>query len=294
MDMRVVEQLQNNLDQWAATVYPSSEERERTLRSILAPHDDLAAEQFVALSRARDRLASISEILEDAWNEKGRVTDWDDLQESDLDDWREPTATPPKAEEEAQSEEAVPSEMLREMEYLHGYYPRWLKRDLVDDFFPWHQAQETLMSTFLDQYTLHDSHLVGLWLTCDGGLLAVIQWDTVHVNFDEDRVDFWLEDHEVDPLVSQHYGDDVAYWPYLLIRFPKLHSLHVLDTPGGASEFDPSIIWSATSAPTSDGDSLYETALEGGVREAVRFVHAARVAILCLNRAGRVVTIPDL
>lgn len=73
------------------------------------------------------------------------------------------------------------------MEYQHGYYPRWLKRDLVGDFFPWEQAQTSSMPTFLEHYTLHDSILVGVWLTDRAGLLVVVQWDPVWVNFEEER-----------------------------------------------------------------------------------------------------------
>ncbi|MGI8967939.1 MAG: hypothetical protein ACR2GA_02395 [Chloroflexota bacterium] len=200
----------------------------------------------------------------------------------------------PAIEDEAQSEVAVPSVTLREMKYQHGYYPRWLKRDLVDDFFFWDKAQETLMPTFLRQYTLHDSHLVGLWLGRSGGLLAVIQWDPFDVSVDEERIDVGVEDSDADPLVDHRWGDDVAYWPYLLIRFPNLHSLQVLDTPGGASQFDPSIIWSAASSPAVHERSLYQTDIEGSVWEGLRIVHDPRGSILCLNRAERVVTMPDM
>src|SRR5579884_3540551 len=312
MDVRVIEQLQNHLDEWAATIYLSSEEREQALRSILAACGDRAIEQFVALSRARDRLAGIWEILEDAWHDKGTVTDWEGLQESDLDDSREPRAGPPNAEE-VQSEEVVPSETLREMEYLHGYHPRWLKRDLIDDYFPWEQAQATTMATFLEHYTLHDSILVGLWLMERGGLVAVVHWDPVWVNFEEERVDFSVDDTDIDPLVVAEWGDDVAFWPYLLIRFPKLYTLRCLGGRDNPTELGGSNIYAASSKPVpndqpadlrsvagervpdhGDDGRLHETQIEGGYRDGLQIIHNSQIAILCLNRAGRIVTIPDL
>jgi hypothetical protein len=286
---------------------------------MLACYDDPAVEQLVALSRARDRMETAWGVLEDAWHAKNSTVDRGNLLGDDFNDVRQSDFAESAAQGAHQAEGAPPSEALRELEYQHGYYPRWLKRDLIDDFFPWQEAQQTLMPTLLQHYDLHDSNLVGLWLTNSGGLLAVIQWDPIAGIPEDESIDFGIENSQVDPLMERQYGDDVAYYPYLLIRFLNLYSLSVLNDPDDTSSSGHPIIWGATSNSipdehmtaldssclgTSGGISStgsekpqslrYETAIEGGVRGGLRIVHGAHIAIICLNRGGRVVALPWL
>ena len=47
--------------------------------------------------------------------------------------------------------------------------------------------------------------------------------------------------------------------------------------------------------PENDADAgLHMTEIEGGYRDGLQIIHSSQIAILCLNRAGRIVTIPDL
>jgi hypothetical protein len=223
-----------------------------------------------------------------------------------------------EAEDESEPYAPPPSEEDRDEEYLHGYDAKWLKRDLVDNDYPWHVAQVTTMQLFNQEYTLHDSLLVGVWLTRRGELITIFRWDSVWVNDEEKRVDFSFEEDEVDTIAEDRYGGDVAFWPYLIIRFPVFHRM---DTNGDPHDRSPYGYGDVNGAPSENlseeqREEFFASYLSASPNAAdcrresagaivrtriqlqqgydLEVVHGPWVHVLCMNRAGRPVHIPDL
>lgn len=115
------------------------------------------------------------------------------------------------------------------------YYQRWLRDAVIGDTFPWDRAQSISLSIFLDQYTLHDSELLGIWLYPGGSATIAFRWDLA-----------WNEQVDVEPdeeeLRNPEAREAVPFWPVLIIHFPKLYQVVAKgapgDEPGSSSVFD--------------------------------------------------------
>jgi hypothetical protein len=321
MDEASQERLRAEVFRWQATPFASDEARGDALRSILSPYmkdpDTVYAAWEQAMAVMHPYWTTLHEVIREAsgpsgsWVvEQGNI---EAMQRTSLD-----TAPSESSEELPEPQSSVPTEEERTEEYLHGYHPAWLKRDLVDDDYPWHAAQQTSLARFLDQYTLHDSLLVGLWLIGSGELVAIVRWDPVWVNFERIRVDFSLREDEIDPAVVERWGDDVAFWPYILIRFPAIYRIEATGNPDDPEAYEFGEIYSAVSEPLSSEErdrfaasylppdqhgseakrdlpsDIVRTVIQlRGVYQ-LQLVHGPTVRLLSLNRAGRVLRIPDL
>lgn len=318
---QAIADLQSRLDAWVATIYDSQEERRRVLHEMLAPYDRRPTVKAVALSRLLDRLTYLVEIVGPLEGDAAETVNFYDRAEAGMIDTREGRTGERDKEEPAPhgSREFIGE---REFEYAHGYYPRWLKRDLIDDALPWDAAQVTTLERFLDEYTLHDSLVVGLWLDPANGVTLIVRWDPIWVNYEAERIDFWPEARMADVLAELRWGGDVAFWPFLIIHFDRVCHLWENRDSSAEDKTDSANVYSATSGvlteerrrasqvmtgadlqPQADasGDDYepvpadaHETAVFGRQGYELRLVHAALVSVLCLNRAGVLLHIPGL
>jgi hypothetical protein len=156
------------------------------------------------------------------------------------------------------------------------YYPSWLTNALVSGSFPWSQAARTELAIFLASYSLHDSEWIAFTLdpVYSGGGLAVIRWDTI-----------WTEGRVPFP------GSIVAEWPVLLVRF---HRVHQVRQPGYETEAPVPTrgIADAESQPLPNSTSV-RTVVSDHYGAQLVIEHAPEVDVLCLDRHGAVLAIPD-
>ena len=157
-----------------------------------------------------------------------------------------------------------------------AYFPPWLADALLTDSLPWEQAVPTRLDAFLAAYTLHDSDWIAFSLdpSYDGGGLAVLRWDT-----------FWTEGRVAFP------GSFVADWPILLIRFRRVHSCRQVGYNTDAPVPTRGIA-SGECKPLADSQFMRTIVADhyGGQLEVE---HAPEVDILCMARAGDVISIPS-
>jgi len=61
------------------------------------------------------------------------------------------------------------------------HYPSWLYQELINNFLPWHEGKRVSFSQFHEQYTLHDSHWIGIFynVAYEQAVTLAIEWDTV-------------------------------------------------------------------------------------------------------------------
>ncbi len=180
------------------------------------------------------------------------------------------------------------------------YYPDWLAQGLLAGTLPWNVAQPTTMAQFLTEYTLHDSYWITLWMVPYTEAIAVLRWDT-----------FWSRERVPYPSSA------VALWPILLIRFARLYRVTTVyrlktqefvdigiagaETHLVADQTDPrayGLNLSLTNwpditpvAPQVDWP-LQATLIHGDA--ILELLHDTKVDLLCLDRNGTVIPIPDL
>lgn len=174
-------------------------------------------------------------------------------------------------------------------------YTAWLHEYLLHDS-AWTSAYNSTFPTFLRQYTLHDSTLIGLWLS-DGEATLLFDWDIVWANWRQKRIDL--------PEGAK---------AYLLVRLPKIYQvigsdvemqMRVLDRAESRTIAENELkLWSqllvAQTLIDSEStgyildDTLHRTALIGLQGDTTYLFHTARARFLCLNTYGDPVRIPNV
>jgi hypothetical protein len=147
-----------------------------------------------------------------------------------------------------------------------SYYPAWLGGDLVEETLPWEGALATTLSEFLQQYSLHDSIWIGLYLGLNQEGVLLLRWDTV-----------WTEGRVPFP------GPLVAEWPVLAV---KLTGLAVTDV-----RLRDIGIAGAVSAPVQ-GETLHRTVIDDQESGSAALVHEPEVKLLCLDRTRNLLPVP--
>lgn len=61
------------------------------------------------------------------------------------------------------------------------YYPNWLYQELIDNCLPWQSGKNISFGDFKKQYTLHDSHWIGIFYNIgyEQAITLAIEWDAV-------------------------------------------------------------------------------------------------------------------
>ncbi len=146
------------------------------------------------------------------------------------------------------------------------YYPAWLGGDLVEETLPWEGALATSLAEFLEQYSLHDSYWIGLYLGVNQEGVLLLRWDTV-----------WTEGRVPFP------GPLVAEWPVLAVKLSGLAVTEVRLKDMG--------IAGAASGPV-EGEGLQRTVIDDQEGGSAVLIHEAGVKVLCLDRGRNGVKIP--
>ena len=164
----------------------------------------------------------------------------------------------------------------------------------------WASAHSTTLTHFLEQYSVHDSSWIGVWIgPLEEQAILAFEWDA-----------FWTQGRVPYP------SNQVAYWPTLLIRLSKL-ILYYYDKhdqlPYGSSHVDDAETRAVTSEEreqlltgfsgnlklaSSGTDFLFAedlvfTAVTGDMGQ-WHFLHSNHVDVLCLSEDGESIPIPGV
>jgi hypothetical protein len=164
----------------------------------------------------------------------------------------------------------------------------------------WVAAQPGTLAHFLEQYSVHDSSWIGVWIDpLEEQAILAFEWDA-----------FWTEGRVLYP------SNQVAYWPTLLIRLNKLilyyydkhdqflyGSNHVdgAETRAVTSEEHEQLLagFSGNLKLASSGteflfaEDLVFTTLTGDMGQ-WHFLHSNQVDVLCLSEDGQPIPIPGI
>jgi hypothetical protein len=102
---------------------------------------------------------------------------------------------------------------------FHDDLPLDVQKQISDNNVWWKNGQRSTAVRFLNQYSLHDSNLLGVNLSYLSMCNVLLKWDTIWINPDEKPMDL---DLIVLPEGRPYYGGP---WPYLCILFSSVHQL---------------------------------------------------------------------
>lgn len=158
-----------------------------------------------------------------------------------------------------------------------SYHPEWLGKNIVGSNLPWERAQKDALSSFLNQYTLHDSYWIGLYLMPQRKGILVVRWDT-----------FWTKGKVPYP------GSAISEWPILIFQLSGLQQVEIALVEDG--------IAGASSQPIKKNEQgeilvstsvvLHHTQVNDHSDGKASFVHDSVVEILCLSRNGDILEVP--
>lgn len=158
---------------------------------------------------------------------------------------------------------------------MDDYYPDWLGRDVFAGVLPWERALTTTISSFLQQYSFHDSYWIGLFLESNSNGVMIVRWDT-----------FWTEGRVPFP------GSMVAEWPILILRLSRLQHVEVALREDGLAGVTSSPLTEQEVQSLSVEGDLHRTQIDDHSGGVVQLCHEPNIALLCFNRQRDILEIP--
>ncbi|CAG0931091.1 hypothetical protein TFLX_01992 [Thermoflexales bacterium] len=177
---------------------------------------------------------------------------------------------------------------------------RFVAELLLTSELHWEAARPDTLMHFLEQYTLHDSYWIGVWIDpLEEEAILAFEWDT-----------FWAQGRVPDPT------DQVISWPTLLIRLNKL-VMYYYDkqdqfkdgsTYIGAAEtqtitleereqlltcFSGNLQLASSGTEFLFSEDLVHTTISGDMGR-WHFLHNSQVDLLCLGEDGQPIPIPGV
>ena len=142
---------------------------------------------------------------------------------------------------------------------MHSY-PDWLGRDLIAGGLPWAVGTPASLPAFLDRYTLHQSHWIGLYTEPGPSVTLLLRWDTFSTQGE-----------------APFPGSQVAESPILAVRFDALERSEVRLRDRGLA--------SVLSGPTNRAADAHRTHLVDRHGGDATLIHSPGVRLLCLSQA---------
>jgi hypothetical protein len=155
------------------------------------------------------------------------------------------------------------------------YYPAWLGGDLVEETLPWEGALSTTLADFLEQYSMHDSCWIGLYLGVNQEGVLLFRWDT---NWTEGRVPF--------------PGSHVADWPVLAVKLSGLGYTDVRLKDMGIAGARSGLVDASGVVIDADNLELHQTVIDDFSGGSAILIHEAGVKVLCFDRGRNELKIP--
>jgi hypothetical protein len=155
------------------------------------------------------------------------------------------------------------------------YYPAWLGGDLVEETLPWDAALATTLAHFFEQYSLHDSYWIGLYLGLNQEGVLLLRWDTV-----------WTEGRVPFP------GPLVAEWPVLAVRLSGLGYTDVRLKDMGISGAASGMVDARGVISGGVEQEQHQTVIDDHSGGSAILIHEPGVRILCFDRERNLLPIP--